>query len=74
MTSATVFDIRGDELFYSYTVGGVEYSAAQDVSSIREHVPDDPAGLATVKYISHNPANSIVICEEWSGLRAKKGA
>ena len=74
MASATVFDVRENELFYSYTVGGVEYSATQDVSAIRERVPNDPAGLATAKYISRNPANSIVICEEWSGLRAKKGA
>ena len=27
-------------------------------------------GPATVKYSPRNPANSIVICEEWSGLRA----
>jgi hypothetical protein len=31
------------------------------------------AGPAIVKYIPRNPANSIVICEEWSGLRARKG-
>jgi hypothetical protein len=71
-TGATVFDVREDELFYTYSVGGVEYSATQDVSSIREHLPRDAAALAgpaTVKYIPRNPANSIVICEDWSGLR-----
>jgi hypothetical protein len=72
MAGATVFDVREEELFYTYSVGGVEYSATQDVSSIREHLPKDAAelaGPATVKYIPRNPANSIVICEEWSGLR-----
>jgi hypothetical protein len=71
-TAATVFDVREEELFYTYSVGGIEYSATQDVSSIREHLPKDAAALAgpaTVKYISRNPANSIVVCEEWSGLR-----
>jgi hypothetical protein len=69
---ATVFDVSEEQLFYTYSVGGVEYSATQDVSSIREHLPKDAAALAgpaTVKYIPRNPANSIVICEEWSGLR-----
>ena len=77
MASATEFDVREEEMFYSYSVGGVEYSATQDVSSIREHLPKAAAalaGLATVKYISRNPANSIVVCEEWSGLRDRKGA
>jgi hypothetical protein len=77
MAGGTVFDVREEQLFYTYSVGGVEYSATQDVSSIREHLPKDAAALggpATVKYISRNPANSIVVCEEWSGLRDKKGA
>jgi len=28
-------------------------------------------GVANLKYSPKNPANSILICEEWSGLRAK---
>jgi hypothetical protein len=58
-------------------VNGVEYSATQDVSSILEHLPGPAAALAgpvTVKYIPGNPANSIVVSEEWSGLRGTKGA
>ena len=77
MAGATVFDVREQELFYTYSVGGVEYSATQDVSSIQEHLPKDAAALAgpaTVKYIPRNPANSIVVCEKWSGLRGRKGA
>jgi len=29
-------------------------------------------GPASVKYDPRNPANSIVLCEQWSGLRGKK--
>jgi hypothetical protein len=76
MSGATVFDAQGGDIFYTYAVNGVEYSATQDVSTILEHLPGTItalAGAATVKYIPRNPANSIVVCEEWSGLRAMKG-
>ena len=72
MADGTVIDIRGDELYYSYTVRRIEYTAAQDVSAVRDRLPADPwvlIGPATVKYSPRNPANSIVVCEEWSGLR-----
>lgn len=72
MADATVIDIRGDELHYSYTVRRIEYTAAQDISAIRDRLPADPwtlIGSATVKYSPRNPANSILVCEEWSGLR-----
>jgi hypothetical protein len=54
-------------------VRGVQYTASQDVESLRERLPSDPErliGVANLKYASNNPANSILICEEWSGLRA----
>lgn len=72
MADATVIDIRGDELYYSYTVRRIEYTAAQDISALRDRLPADPwvfIGPAMVKYSPRNPANSIVVCEEWSGLR-----
>ena len=72
MTDATVIDIRGDELYYSYTVRRIEYTAAQDISAVRDRLPTDPwvfIGPAMVKYSPRNPANSIVVCEDWSGLR-----
>jgi hypothetical protein len=72
MTTATVLDVRDDQLYFSYAVGGVEYNAAQDISAVRDRMPADPAalvGLATVKYRPANPADSIVVSEEWSGLR-----
>jgi len=73
MAGATVVDFRGDELFYSYTVRGAQYTAAQDVSDVRDRLPSDAAGIlgaATVKYDPANPANSILVSEEWSGLRS----
>ena len=59
-------------LFYRYLVAGVEYSAAQDVSSLREILPRPnylPGEAITIKYDPHRPPNSIVVCEQWSGLR-----
>ena len=77
MTDATISDIRGEELYYSYTVRRIEYAAAQDISAVRDRLPADPwvlIGSATVKYSPRNPANSIVVCEEWSGLRDNRPA
>ena len=74
MADATLLDLSGDALHYSYSVRGVQYSASQDVSGVRDRLPDDSkllAGSALVKYVSGNPANSIVVCEEWSGLRVQ---
>src|SRR5271156_5497536 len=59
-------------LYYFYTVRGVQYTASQDVSALREYLPADPhrlIGVSGLKYSSKNPANSILVCEEWSGLR-----
>ena len=66
---------RGDEpaefLFYEYRVGGVEYSAAQDVSTLMDQIgePSSIVGVVHVKYQPRNPSNSIIICEEWNGFR-----
>ena len=76
MADATILDFRGDELYYSYTVRGAEYNAAQDISAVRDQLPGDTVamiGPAVVKYEPGNPANSIVVCEEWSGLRGRRG-
>jgi len=63
-------------LYYTYSVHGVEYSASQDISALRDKLPAQPerlVGLANLKYSTRNPANSILVCEDWSGLRAGKG-
>ena len=67
-------EATGTLLYYTYTVQGVEYNASQDISTLRELLPDEPGrlvGVAHLKYALKNPANSILICEEWSGLRAR---
>ena len=60
-------------VFFSYTVRGVEYTASQDVSTLADAIPGETErliGPVSLKYLTANPANSIVVCEHWSGLRA----
>jgi len=70
---ATITDMQGDTLFYSYSVAGVSYTASQDVAALRDQMPANLERLigraASLKYSPQNPANSILICELWSGLR-----
>ena len=74
---AMVTEATESMLYYSYSVRGVQYEASQDVSAIRHLLPPEPErlfGHASLKYSSQNPGNSILICEEWSGLRAPSRA
>lgn len=70
---ATVTDVSEDTIFYEYSVAGLTYTASQDISQLRELVPAESHRLigrpASLKYSLQNPANSILLCEEWSGLR-----
>ncbi len=68
-------DREGDLVHYAYQIHGVAYAASQDISSLRDRVPTDASriiGPVTLKYWVRNPANSIVICENWSGLRIRE--
>lgn len=57
-------------LVYTYRIAGVAYECAQDVTLLAEHVRDVRVDLPIqVRYDLHNPANSIVVSESWSGLR-----
>jgi hypothetical protein len=71
---ATITDINDDAIIYEYSVRGLTYTASQDISQLRELIPAESHRLigrpASLKYSSQNPANSILLCEEWSGLRA----
>jgi hypothetical protein len=72
MGDATLLEIRGDLLLYSYAVRGVEYTASQDLSALQAYLPSDltsVVGTVLVRYDARNPANSIVLAEDWSGLR-----
>jgi len=59
-------------LVYRYGIGGVNYEVTQDVSTLSA-VAAEAARLVgrtiSVKYEMKHPTNSIVICEEWSGIR-----
>jgi len=73
---ATITDLQDNTLYYSYSVRGVAYTASQDVTALRDKLPPDPERLigraASLKYSPQNPANSILICEDWSGLRSSR--
>jgi hypothetical protein len=72
-TEGLVTDTGPDLIHYQYELRGVAYSASQDVSTLRHLLPPDPGrliGPVHVKYDPKNPANSIILCEEWSGLPA----
>jgi hypothetical protein len=59
-------------LVYRYDVAGVSYEASQDITNLRHRVDlhSCRSGLMTsVKYDPSNPGNSIVIAENWNGLR-----
>ena len=59
-------------LLYSYSISGVTYEAAQDITGLEEQVclervvAGQPVG---VKYDPSNPSNSILVADDWSGLR-----
>jgi hypothetical protein len=58
-------------VIYSYEVAGVTYEAAQDVTALPEIAAIAqflPGRTASVKYDPKRPTNSIIVCEEWSGL------
>ncbi len=59
-------------IVYNYRIAGVTYECAQDVSTLAEFVHGIRTDLPIqVRYAPHNPGNSIVVAESWSGLRLK---
>jgi hypothetical protein len=58
-------------LYYTYSISGVTYETAQDVTGLEErlHLTRVAAGqTASVKYDPSNPSNSILLADDWSGL------
>ena len=58
-------------LYYAYSISGVSYETAQDVTGLEEqaHLSRVVAGQhASVKYDPSNPSNSILLADDWSGL------
>lgn len=67
-----ILDVEGFSIVYSYSVAGVVYTTSQDATNLEAKLPPDRmsiVGPVSVKFNPRNPANSIVLCEEWSGLR-----
>ncbi|MGH9591488.1 MAG: DUF3592 domain-containing protein, partial [Bryobacteraceae bacterium] len=56
---------------YSYSISGVTYETAQDVTGLedRVHLHLLAAGHpASVKYNPANPSDSILVADDWSGV------
>jgi len=74
---ATITEVSESMIFYEYSVRGVLYTASQEVGELREQIPSELErliGPVSLKYSSNNPANSIILCEGWSGLRGARPA
>jgi len=59
-------------LVYSYRIGGVDYESSQDITDLPGvvNVAEVRAGFpCSARYQPGNPQNSIVLAEDWSGLR-----
>ena len=72
MGDGEIVDVDGASIAYSYTVAGVLYTTSQDASTLQANLPVDRMSLVgpvLVKFDPRNPANSIVVAEQWSGLR-----
>jgi hypothetical protein len=58
-------------LYYTYSISGVTYETAQDVTGLEERLHLKRAAVgqtASVKYDPSNPSNSILLADDWSGL------
>ncbi len=56
---------------YSYSIAGVTYETAQDVTGLEERLCLERIASgqpASVKYDPSNPSNSILVADDWSGL------
>jgi hypothetical protein len=81
ITDGTVLDFReyADDgqpavqlLIYTYDVAGVSYECSQDITRLRQRVDSHSCQIgapASIKYDPQSPGNSIVISEQWTGLR-----
>ena len=74
MTDGHVTDAHNGVLYYSYSVRGV-FSATCAGRFRSTPPPAAPAMLGQLgeicKFLTGNPANSIVFSEEWSGFRQR---
>jgi hypothetical protein len=66
-------DLRPRHLVsYTYAISGVTYQTAQDVTGLESQVRFErlvSGQPASVKYDPSNPTDSILVADDWSGLR-----
>ena len=59
-------------LWYTYSISGVTYETAQDITGLEHRATGRgqllSGQMASVKYDPANPSNSILVSEDWSGL------
>ena len=74
-----VYEVDGEDgrkltmLLFNYRIGGVDYECSQDVTNIAEVVDPKQIKLGfpcSVRYQPGKAQNSIVVAEQWTGLRA----
>ncbi|HEY2861835.1 MAG TPA: hypothetical protein VGJ21_25775 [Terracidiphilus sp.] len=77
-TLLDVTELPGEEgepltmLIYEYRIGGVDYECSQDITLMGDvvTVAHVRSGFpCSVRYQPGHPQNSIVVAEQWSGLR-----
>lgn len=69
IADARIFDVRAGEsgavteVFYAYSVGGVDYESSQAMSEEQQARSTDytPGSSVTVRYDPHHPGNSVVV-------------
>jgi hypothetical protein len=59
-------------VLFNYRIGGVDYECSQDITDMAEVI--DPKRIqlglpCSVRYQPGNPQNSVVVAEQWTGLR-----
>ena len=57
---------------YSYAISGVTYHTAQDITGLESQIRLErlvPGQPASIKYDPSNPVDSILVADDWSGLR-----
>ena len=59
-------------LLFNYRIGGVDYECSQDITHMSGTVDHRRVRVGfpcSVRYQPGNPQNSLVVAEQWSGLR-----
>jgi hypothetical protein len=59
-------------ILYKYEIAGVVYECSQDISALKSFLDLQSCRLGfpcSIRYDPHQPENSIVVAENWTGLR-----